>query len=310
MSKQTSLFRGIYEFEDDTGSILAAKVPHTGSVDLYDDTAIVVRPNQRAMFIYKGKIADVLKPGIHEVSTENIPIITRLASWKWGGRSPLRAEIWFFTGNKHIGKKFGTSTPVLSQFKEVGTVPIRAFGSYNVRLANPRKVFEELIGSRTHFNIAHLEDFVQAQLIELLPNALNGVDDIQTLSQQQDKVSQKLEELSNKVFKKYGIKVSDIQIKSILPSKEIMEALESKIAMSLVGDPKKYLLYKTANGLDELANNNTGDSTSMLMALMLGKGVTGLEDNEVQTSEKPKKVAHIRGFSQPRNFCPHCGGEL
>lgn len=58
--KQTNLFRGIYEFEDPSGGLLAAKIPHSGSADLYDGTTVVVRPNQRAIFIYQGQVADIL----------------------------------------------------------------------------------------------------------------------------------------------------------------------------------------------------------------------------------------------------------
>jgi membrane protease subunit (stomatin/prohibitin family) len=305
MKKQSSLFRGIYEFEDDTGSILAAKVPFQGSADLYDDTAVNVRPNQRAMFIYKGKIVDILKPGIHNLSTENVPILTRLASWKWGGRSPLRAEIWFFSGNKHLGKKFGTPKPILSKFDGVGVIPIRSFGSYNVRLVSPKRFYNAIIGSKNSFNILELEDFVQNQLVELLPEALDEINDIQSLSKDQDKVSQKLEQLAKPIFKKYGFAVSDIQIKSLLPSKEIVEALESKVAMSLVGDPRKYMLYKAANGLEAMEASGEGDPTQMMLAMMLGRGM-----NMVDAPEQNQPVLPDKTKSSGGKFCVHCGAAV
>ncbi|OUR98716.1 hypothetical protein A9Q84_04700 [Halobacteriovorax marinus] len=316
MKKQTNLFRGVYEFEDDTGALLATKIPYQGSADLYNDTAVIVRPNQMAIFIYKGEITDILKPGIHQLSTENVPILTRLSSWKWGGRSPLRAEVWFFTGNKHLGKRFGTAKPILSKFNGVGLVPIRAFGTYTVKLLSPKRVYQELIGSRNSFDISHLEDFLQGQLVELLPEALDHIVNIEDLSKKQNEVSKKLETLAKKVFKKYGISVSDIQIKSLLPSKEVMEALESKVAMNLVGDPKKYLLYKAANGLDALGSSQGGDSTQMLMGLMLGRGFGGIESPEVQRvqGKQPSKASKFcvncgAGIQPVHKFCSQCGGK-
>ncbi len=71
ITKQSTLFRGIYEFEDPTGCLMAAKVPAAGTVDLYSGTAIVVKPSQCAVFVYKGQIADILLAGTHLVKTEN-----------------------------------------------------------------------------------------------------------------------------------------------------------------------------------------------------------------------------------------------
>ena len=96
--KQTGLYRGIYEFEDPSGGLLVSKVPLTGTADLYDATAIIVKPNQIALFIYNGKVTDYLKPGTHKVHTDNIPILTKLANWKYGFKSPLRCEFGFFLG--------------------------------------------------------------------------------------------------------------------------------------------------------------------------------------------------------------------
>ena len=54
-NQQSVLFKGIFEFEDPSGVLLAAKIPANGSADLYSGTAIVVKANQCALFVYKGK---------------------------------------------------------------------------------------------------------------------------------------------------------------------------------------------------------------------------------------------------------------
>ena len=47
--KQRGIFSGIYEFEDPSGGLLASKVPLNGTADLYDGTAVIVKPNQMAI---------------------------------------------------------------------------------------------------------------------------------------------------------------------------------------------------------------------------------------------------------------------
>ena len=41
--KQTGLFRGVYDFEDTSGGLMAAKVPLVGTADLYDGTAMMAQ---------------------------------------------------------------------------------------------------------------------------------------------------------------------------------------------------------------------------------------------------------------------------
>ncbi|MCO5144528.1 MAG: SPFH domain-containing protein, partial [Oligoflexia bacterium] len=104
---QTTLFKGIYEFEDPSGTLLAAKVPYDGSADLYDGTVVIVRPNQCCAFIYKGELADLYMDGTHELKTENLPVLTRLSNYQLGFKSPLRAELWFFSGHLFTCRRWG-----------------------------------------------------------------------------------------------------------------------------------------------------------------------------------------------------------
>ena len=79
--EQFLFFKGIYEFEDPSGGLLAARIPQVGTADIFRDTVVLVRPNQSAMFLYEGKVADKLGEGTHRLETHNIPILTRLANW-------------------------------------------------------------------------------------------------------------------------------------------------------------------------------------------------------------------------------------
>ncbi|NQZ02426.1 MAG: SPFH domain-containing protein [Bdellovibrionales bacterium] len=183
MAKQSSLFRGIYEFEDPSGSLLAAKVPHKGLADLFNGTAVVVRPNQLAIFVHKGQIADILEEGTHSISSKNVPVLTKLANWRFGFKSPLRSEIWFFSAQVFTGRRWGTGKPILQSFEGHSSIPIRAFGNYNVQVRNPKLFYTTLLGSRLSYDISELEELVQGQIIELLPEAVASVTKLELLNQ-------------------------------------------------------------------------------------------------------------------------------
>jgi membrane protease subunit (stomatin/prohibitin family) len=54
---------------------------------------LTVRESQAAIFVNEGQIADVYGPGKYELSTQNMPLMTALKSWKYAFNSPFKAEV-------------------------------------------------------------------------------------------------------------------------------------------------------------------------------------------------------------------------
>ncbi len=311
--EQLLFFRGIYEFEDPSGGLLAARVPQVGTADLFRDTVVLVRPNQCAMFLYEGKVADKFGEGMHRLETLNIPLLTRLASWKLSFQSPLRCDLWFFATNAFPARRWGTAQPVIHKFDAVGTVPIRAYGNLTVVPKDPETFYLNLVGGRTSYDITDLEAYIQGHILELLPKALEIVKNITELNVLQDEVSQRLEELLKPVAERDGLEVRDIQVLSLLPSQEVLEALSARTAMNLIGDKREYLLYKAANSLEGWEGSGS-DPMQMMMGLMLGKGLFNLDYHEKE--QKALEPAHRvtcpacgQTTEAGNRFCPNCGKE-
>lgn len=314
---QSTFFKGVYEFEDPSGTLIAAKAPVSGSADLYDGTAIIVNPNQCAILLYKGEIADILPAGTHFAKTENIPVVTRLANWKFGGTSPLRCEIWFFSGNVFTARRWGTTQPVLIPMENLGPTPIRAYGNYNLVVTDPKKLYLRLIGSRTTFDVTDLEDFVQGQILELLPAALATTKRIEDLGCQQDEVSRNLEQALNRELGGFGVQAMKIQVLSILPPPEVIQALDARVAMKVIGNQKEYLLYKAANSLDATQKQGSNESMHMMLGLMLGKGLMGADSRETEEAQRSLaapagevKCACGAEARAGQKFCANCGRKL
>ena len=313
---QTSVFRGIYEFEDPGGSLLATRIPHRGSADLYYGTIIVVRPNQCVLFFYKGKIADMLQEGTHSIQTGNVPILTRLANWRFGFKSPLRCEIWFFSNQVTVSRRWGTIKPVLYKFPDMNSIPIRAYGNYNIVLKDPKKFYMTLIGSRTSYDISELEEFVQGQILELFPKALVVVKNIEDLNKSQDEVSRRLQIIVNRVLTKYGLQIIDLQVLSLLPSEEIIKALDAKIAMNIIGNKQEYLLYRAADSLNELQSrtgaNQSNDPMQMMLGLMLGKSLISADFREKERAVISRMTGSGDGDKEGygSRFCLKCKSKV
>lgn len=312
--EQFLFFRGIYEFEDPSGGLLAARVPQVGTADLFRDTVVLVRPNQRAMFVYEGKVAEMMGEGMHRLENRNIPVLTRLANWKLSFQSPLRCDLWFFATNVFPARRWGTAQPVIHKFPSLGSVPIRAYGNLTVVLKDPEKLYLNLVGGRTSYDITDLEGYLQGHIPELLPQALEVVKNITELNVRQEEVAQRLEKLLEPVAERDGLKVRDIQVLSLLPTQEVLEALSARTAMNLIGDKREYLLYKAANSLEGWEGSGS-DPMQMMMGLMLGKGLFNLDYHEKEQKVlEPGRRLLCPACSQPaephHRFCSSCGKEI
>ena len=71
----------VIEWEDNSKDTIVYRYPLTDRDEIMNSSTLVVRPSQVALFIHKGEICDIFAPGTYKLSTENIPIITRLLAW-------------------------------------------------------------------------------------------------------------------------------------------------------------------------------------------------------------------------------------
>jgi membrane protease subunit (stomatin/prohibitin family) len=245
-------------------------------------------------------------------------------NWKFGFESPLRCEVWFFTSTVYANRRWGTTQPVIYDFPDYRAMPIRAYGIFNIVVRDPKKVFMTLIGNRSSYDISELEGFVQAQVTELLPKALSVVPSLEELNKSQGAVSKALLSHVNEALDQFGVSLLTLQVVSLVPSQEVLQALDAKAAMNIVGNKQEYLLYKAANSLLEShagKEKGSSDSMQLMMGLMLGKSILDAKERPmlkskseeeddaiaIDTRSCQKCKAIVRSGDK---FCASCGMEL
>ncbi len=215
--QQTGLFVGIYEFEDPSGTLLAARVPASGAVDIYNGTTLVVRPNQCAILVHKGQIADILTQGTHTLKTENMPLLTRLAHWRKGVQNAVRAELWFFSGMVFTARRWGTAL-------NAGPLSLRAYGNYHIFIRDPRLLFKKMVGTQQFLDITEVEKFVQGQLLAAFPSVVTVLQDATDLAARHQELAAALEALLVERLAEFGLSVSNVNVVALVPPSEAVEA--------------------------------------------------------------------------------------
>ena len=133
---------------------------------------MIVRESQKAQFVYLGAFGDLFGPGKHTLTTDNIPILTKLASWKYGFNSPFKADVYYVVTRLFTGNKWGTSNPVMLRDNDFGVVRVRAFGTYDFRIVNPATFLREVAGSDHNFRLDEFNDTMRSRIVSLFTDAI------------------------------------------------------------------------------------------------------------------------------------------
>ena len=211
---------------------------------------LTVRQAQAAVFVNEGEIADVLGPGIYELTTKNLPILTTLQHWDHAFESPFKAEVYFCNLRRFTDLKWGTKNPIILRDKEFGAVRLRAFGTYEIRIEDPAKFIKEIVGTNGHFTVEDISDQLRNIIIARFTDivASSGIP-VLDLAANYDQLSEYVSEKIGKEFKEYGLELSRVLIENISVPPMVEEALDKRTSMGMIGDLRRYLDFQTAEAL-------------------------------------------------------------
>ena len=120
-----SEFVDVIAWLDDTRDTMVWRFERRGQAIKYG-AKLTVREGQAAVFVHEGQLADIFGPGLYELETNNMPIMTTLQSWKMGFQSPFKSEIYFVSTVRFNDQKWGTKNPIMARDPEFGAIRLRA----------------------------------------------------------------------------------------------------------------------------------------------------------------------------------------
>ena len=206
--------------------------------------------SQVAVFVNEGQIADVFKPGRYELSTQNLPVLTALKSWKYGFNSPFKSEVYFVNTKQFLDLKWGTSNPVMMRDRDFGMIRLRAFGIYSFRVVDPVAFLKEVFGTSAYFTVEGVEGQVKRTIVSSLSDTLaqSGIPALDLAANYGELSRLMLEKLSS-AFLNIGLKIESFVIENISLPEEVEQAMDRRTSMGVVGDLDNYTRFQTAEAI-------------------------------------------------------------
>jgi membrane protease subunit (stomatin/prohibitin family) len=291
----------VVEFLDPTGRELVHRVPPVGSGDFKLGSQVIVRESQTAVFFRDGKALDVFGPGRHTLSTQNIPLLSRIINIPFGGNSPFKAEVYFVNMADILDMKWGTSEPVVFRDSELGMVRLRAFGTYSLAVADPQQFVNKIVGTQGIVDSNQIGDYLRNVIVSRLNDTLGQT--MSTLLDLAGKYSDLGAALKANVaddFANLGLQLKQFFITSITPPEEVQKMIDQRSSMGALGDMNRYMQFQAAQAMGNLGQGGGGGDTAagglglgagaglgMGMAQMIGQSFQQAQQQTQQQQQQP-----------------------
>jgi membrane protease subunit (stomatin/prohibitin family) len=305
-----SQFIEVIEWTDSSMDTIVYRFPVMNK-EIKMGAMLTVRESQVAIFVNQGQFADVYTPGLYELSTNNMPIMSKLKAWKYGFNSPFKAEVYFVNTKQFIDQKWGTQSPVPMMDPQFGQIEVRARGTYSFRVSNPVDFMREVFGTKDSLRAdeisAQLRSYIIQYMKDTMAESKMSFFELQSnLIEFSDLVKEKLAVKLTPM----GLEMSNMAIEDFSMPDELMAAYREGSKYNLVGGYDRYVKNETLKALNTAAANEGGGIAGIGATVGAGAIFGNMLNQNLSANTAPQTVLcpHCRASISPQSrFCSSCG---
>ena len=265
-------FIDVIHWTDDSRDTIVWRFEREGHAIKYG-AKLTVREGQAAVFVHEGQLADVFGPGLYQLETNNMPILTTLQHWDHGFQSPFKSEIYFVNTRRFTDLKWGTRNPITCRDPEFGMVRLRAFGTYTMRVADPGKFLVEIVGTDGDFTTGEIEFQIRNVIVSNFSQivASSGIPVLDMAANTIELAKLVHERIAPKIAE-YGLELPAFYVENVSLPEEVEKVLDKRTSTSIAGDLARYTEFSAAEAMTKSAEN-TGGGGGMAAGMGMGMGM-------------------------------------
>ncbi|NLF02004.1 MAG: SPFH domain-containing protein, partial [Anaerolineales bacterium] len=162
----------LIEFIDEGSQELVHRIPERGSGDFRIGSQVIVRESQAAVFFRDGRALDMFGPGMHTITTANIPLLVDLIGKVFSGQTPFKAEVYFVSQREFTDLKWGTPTPITIKDPVLRMARVQARGAYAIQIADPQLFVNKIVGTQGLYRTSDIESFFRSIILTKLTDLI------------------------------------------------------------------------------------------------------------------------------------------
>ena len=256
---------------------------------------LIVHEYEVAVFFRDGKVYDVLGPGRHTITTQNLPLLTEYLTKLLGyPESPFKATI-IFISTKQFQGKFGGQTQTSD------LAPLKFHGGYWFRVSDPKVFVMEVVGGQDRYTTDDVNDFIRGFINERMIKHLAGYD-LATVFTKVDEVTFKAKAFLLEEMRRIGLELIDLKIEGLDTTPEYRERL---FWIKQTGAATYVLQTDTLRDVAKELGKSPG--ASLGAGMMIIPPLTQ-PPPPAQPTQQPQQAPAAGVVAQPATkTCPKCG---
>lgn len=286
---------------------------------------LIIRQGQDAIFMFNGRVEGIFKDeGSYDIETQIVPFLSTLKGFKFGFNSGMRAEV-LFINTKQFNIKWGTPKPVRVQAPGLpGGLPIRANGSFDVKVGDYLVFIEKIAGVKKQYSINEVRELMQSMLSGLLVRWISKVgQDIFNLQANMLEIQDGVKTDLDMEFVKIGLSVVSFRIDEFSYPENVTKRADQAAEHSMVGDMNRFQQVSMVDAMT--GNNGSGGRGSDMMNTMMGAQMgmmmgqqmmnnmnqnAGVQNQQAGNGTIPKFCPECGTPTNGGKFCSNCGNKL
>jgi len=292
-------FIDVIEWLDSTRDTLVWRFERYGN-NIMMGAKLTVREGQAAVFIHEGQMADIFGPGLYELQTNNMPLMTALQHWSHGFNSPFKSEVYFINTRRFPGLKWGTQNPIMLRDPEFGPIRLRAFGSYTIKVADPGRFMTEIVGTDGDFTQDKIAGQIRNIIVQKVSRVLaaSGIPALDMAANTKE-LSDVVRQGIDPTLDEYGLDLVELYIENISLPPEVEKVLDQRTSMGIAGDLNKYTQFSAAQAMQAAAGASGDNAMATGMGLGVGMGMAGAMANALSGMNQPAAAAPAAAAPPP-----------
>lgn len=303
----------VIKWDDPSKDTIVYRYPMEDRDEIMNGCQLIVQESQVAMLVSNGQIADVYGPGEHRLTTNNMPILTKLASWKYDFDSPFKADVYYVNTKQFINMKWGTASKIAMRDDYFGLIRIGARGTYSFQVTDPAQFMREIFGTnrdyRTHSLVEYFKSIIVSNFTKVIGEAkISALDIPAKYIEIGDLVRVEIED----DFDKLGLKASALYVESVVLPESVEEAIDKRASTgAMQGAIDDYTRIQTADAIRDAAQNDGGGIVGAGVGIGVGAAIGQTIVNGMPNTN-PTPTAGTCGncngaLPKGAKFCPNCG---
>lgn len=275
------------------------------NLSLKAGSQVTVKENQWAVFFRDGKAYDVLGPGRHTITSNNIPLLTN-ALRKIGLIGDIYECEVIFVSNSQFRGNFGGNAYSAPSGDIKYQAELGFFGYLLYKVEEPKLFVVEFFGNRSASTSKDIENYIRGFVNERIINEFGNYDIftvVKNVDMTTDKVALKISDEGARV----GLKIVDCVFEGVKIPEEARRFASGMGAQAMT---MQYMKETAA----ELKDSQGGGAAAAGMGAGIGMTMPFMMAQQMQQGQGAQQlvVCPSCGAKNPVNvkFCGGCGGSL